>query len=252
MRESDTPDFVTMLCDVWALSSKTPTEGQAAMFIRALAAYTLDDVRRAFDAHVKDPQRGRFAPLPADLIAQIEGGADDGRPGPEEAWAIALGAADEHATVVWTDEIAAAWAIAKPVFAIGDEVGARMAFREAYTRMVADERKRRQPAVWRASLGFDKDARRAAIEAAVDAGRLDQTELQALPAPETGDALLLAGPVRTPAAERARQALRELADEMRNRKDDVLLDTSERDAMNARKAALDAEVKDYMRDSDAA
>ena len=173
--------FSAMYDEVMGLYEKAVTATQKAMFFRAVAAHSLSAVRAAFDAHVGDAQRGRFAPLPADIVAQIErAAADDGRPGPEEAWAIALQAADDARTVVWTPEIAEAWGVARIVHRGGDEVGARMAFREAYSRLVVDARKRREPATWSPTLGSDPRMRDEALRIAIDAGKLPLT---ALPAP---------------------------------------------------------------------
>ena len=153
------------------------------MFFRALSAHSLPDVQRGFDAHVKDPEAGRYQPVPSHILAQIEGRmADDGRPGPAEAWAKSVRAADEGATVVWTEEMAQAWGVAAPLMANGDDVGACMAFRESYSRMVDEARRARRVAVWSASLGFDADRRKEALSDA------------RLPAP---DLLALAAPVKT-------------------------------------------------------
>lgn len=184
MRESDAVPFVALLRDVFGLypSAKPLTEGQVAMFFRAVAQHPLDAVQAALDAHVKDPQRGRFPPLPADVIAQIEGqAADDGRPGPEEAWATALQGRDEAASVVWTAETAQAWGAARPVLELGDDVGARMVFREAYVRLVDAARRARRPVEWSVSLGFDPAGRAAAIDAANVRGLLAHAPTLALP-----------------------------------------------------------------------
>jgi hypothetical protein len=175
MVERDFEPFCTMLQDVWAFypQAKSPSAGQMAMFFRALGDHSIAQVRKGFDAHVKDSQRGRFAPLPADIVAQIEGLAcKDRRPGPEEAWSIALAAADERKTLVWTDEIAQAWGIAKTVYDSGDEVGARMAFREAYTRILAMARQHGAPARWTASIGTDPEQRDVALQGAYASGLL--------------------------------------------------------------------------------
>lgn len=250
MREADHTVFIGLLDAVCGLLSRgtyRPSATNAALWFRALAAHDLATVRAAFDRHVADPQRGRFVPVPADILAQIAGAADDdGRPGPEEAWAIALDAADEAETVVWTDDIAQAWNIARPVFGIGDEVGARMAFREAYTRLVAAARSRGERAQWSPSLGFDGDRRRAAIEAAVSAGRLPAAELAALPAPTSAGLALPAPAERSPVAEQARKTLRELADRMRSRAEGGAIDTSERDRLAAVKAAEARRVQAYI------
>jgi hypothetical protein len=188
MREPDFDAFSAMLEDIAAFypTAKAPTPGVKAMFFRALSAYTLAQVRAGFDAHLRDPQRGRFAPLPADIVAQVEGNAKlDGRPGPEEAWAIAIQAADENRTLVWTGEIAAAWGIARTVFERGDEVGARMAFKDAYGRIVAEARRDGLGATWMPTIGADPDQRDEALQRAHSAGLLPAPEaLRALPAPD--------------------------------------------------------------------
>lgn len=229
MRESDAGPFVALLSDVFGLypAAKPLTEGQVAMFFRAVAAHPLAAVQAALDAHVKDPQRGRFPPLPADVIAQIEGhAADDGRPGAEEAWAIALQGQDEAASVVWTAEIAQAWGVARAVFEVGDEVGSRMAFREAYGRMTDDSRRARRPIEWQASLGFDPQQREVAIAAAVAAGKLPHTAMLQLPAPD-GATLLVGDASAMPA--HVREKLCALADTLRARADAPSLDALARE-----------------------
>lgn len=189
MRESDFDQFGAMLDTVCSLLSKgsyAPSPTNTAMFFRALVHYDLAAVRKAFDAHVADPVRGRFVPVPADLIAQIQGrAADDKRPGADEAWSIALGAADEAKTIVWTDEVAQAWQAARVVLDGGDKVGARMAFRDTYERLVAEARKAGKPVTWSASLGQNPAERDEALMLAHAAGLLPAPEkLVQLPAPD--------------------------------------------------------------------
>ena len=149
-----------------------------------------DTVQAAFSAHLRDPVGGKFCPKPAHLIEQIALAQKmDGRPGAEEAWALSLAAKDEAETVVWTRECAQAWALCKPVMDLGDDVGARMAFREAYTRLVAEARARREPVAWEVSEGFDPERRRVAVCAAVDAGRVNPGHHLTLP--NAGHTLLL-------------------------------------------------------------
>jgi len=191
MRDTDFDSFGQLLdavCSLLSRGSYTPNATNSALFFRSLSEYSLDAVRAGFDAHVKDPQRGRFVPMPADMIAQIEGlVADDGRPGADEAWAVAIRAADENATVVWTEEIAKAWGIARAVFDAGDEVGARVAFREAYNRLTDEARRARRPAKWDASLGFEPSGRASAIQEAVAIGRLPAPDRYLLEGPATSD-----------------------------------------------------------------
>src|SRR3972149_5750129 len=102
----------------------------------------------------------------ADVISRI----DDGRPGPEEAWAkIPL---DEAVTVCWTDEISEAFGIAYPLIAEGDMIAARMAFREAYNARVSAARAEGRSVNWQVSLGHDRAGRESVIEQAVAQGKL--------------------------------------------------------------------------------
>lgn len=103
-------------------------------------------------------------------LSEIISRIDDGRPGPEEAWAMIP--RDESATIVWTEEMCAAWAIADQLIQQGEEVAARMAFKETYTRALAEARDERKPVCWRVSLGHDANGREAVLCDAVRKGRL--------------------------------------------------------------------------------
>jgi hypothetical protein len=170
MLNTDLNAFGSMLDAVCSLLSRgayQPNPLSTALFFRSLARYTLAEVRAGFDAHVADKQRGRFVPVPADISSQIEdAAADDGRPGVESAWALAMQSADERETIVWTAEMAQAWASVAPLFRNGDEIGARMAFKEAYSRMVDEARAARRAPIWMPTLGFDLERRTAALVAA--------------------------------------------------------------------------------------
>lgn len=187
MTPDDFKDFTALLdatCMMLSRGAYTPNPTSAAVFFNTIRQHPLDVVKRAFTAHCQDPQRGRFAPVPADILAQIEGAASkDGRPEADEAWAMALPALDEAATVVWTAEAAEAFGVCRPVLDGGDEVGARMAFKAAYSRLVAAARARREPTSWSASEGHDRGRRSAVLIAAVEEGRLPAAYL---PAPDVG------------------------------------------------------------------
>lgn len=180
MEQREFSDFAQVYDDVMGFYGKGAVAAQKVMFFRAMSGHSLTEVRAAFDAHVKDVERGRFAPLPADLLAQIERNRQaDGRPTADEAWSIALASADESRTVVWTEETAQAWGIASVVLRGGDEVGARMAFKAAYGRLIAAARASREPARWSASMGHDAKHRDDALRLAVEAGRLPVAYLPA-------------------------------------------------------------------------
>ena len=71
---------------------------------------------------------------------------------------MVLASLDESETVVWTDQVAEAAAVARPILEAGDDVGARMAFRDAYERIV---RERVDEPRWFPSLGSDAGRREA-------------------------------------------------------------------------------------------
>ena len=105
-----------------------------------------------------------------------------GHPTANEAWGLVLASRDESDTVVWTEQIAEAAGVAQPVLDVGDEVGARMAFRDAYERIL---RERPEKPRWFPSLGSDPQRRAAALERAARAGLLTQQHAAGLlPAPK--------------------------------------------------------------------
>ncbi|MES2048882.1 MAG: hypothetical protein V4447_10805 [Pseudomonadota bacterium] len=150
------------------------TGDRIKIWMSALQPYGADLVKRGVEAFMLDPIAGRFKPKLADIIGKCQmaqGG--DGRPGDGEAWAIALQARDEAATVIINPEILAAWGSARAVYDDGDDTGARMAFRDAYTRIVQQARVSGKPVTWHASLGTDSAQRESVVKAAVNAGLIE-------------------------------------------------------------------------------
>lgn len=120
----------------------------------------------------------------ADVITRL----NDGRPGPEEAWAMMP--KDEAASVVWTAEMAACSAVSRPLLEEGDPVAARMAFLECYRSSVQAARNAGVEVCWTPSLGYDVGGRESALVEAARLNRLPHSQVQALlphrdiPAPE--------------------------------------------------------------------
>ncbi|BBP82862.1 hypothetical protein PHLH8_25040 [Pseudomonas sp. Pc102] len=104
----------------------------------------------------------------------------DGRPGRDEAWSIALKAADEFDSVMLTEEVLAALQVARPSLEARDKVGARMAFLSAYDRLLEAARLAGKPVRWSLSIGFDSGRRAVAVEQAVQLQRLTAQEGRAL------------------------------------------------------------------------
>lgn len=103
-------------------------------------------------------------------IQEVISRIDDGRPGVESAWAMLPRGEDD--SVVWSDEMAIAWGSALPLLNDGDRIGARMAFKEAYTKLIFDARDKKLPPRWTPSFGRDVGGRQAALIEAVRHNRL--------------------------------------------------------------------------------
>lgn len=103
-------------------------------------------------------------------VAAVINRLDDGRPGPQEAWSMMP--LDEAQSVVWTEEMAEAWAVAEPLLDGRGNVGARMAFLEIYAKALNTARDQRKPATWTPSLGHDPAGREKALQVAVAKGRM--------------------------------------------------------------------------------
>lgn len=97
-----------------------------------------------------------------------------------EAWALALNSTDEQETVVWTPEIARAFAMTRPVLSGGDKVGARMSFLAAYERELATAKAEARQPEWVVSLGHDPQRREIVLNDAVSAGKLPAPKAERL------------------------------------------------------------------------
>lgn len=160
------------------LCGREMSKAAAAVFAADLAGF---DEKQIIGALKRCRMEVRGVLTVQDVVSRL----DDGRPGPDEAFALIP--ASERDTSVWTDEIAQASAVAIPLLDIGDKAGARLAFREMYARLVREAREGRRPVNWWATLGHDSSGREAPIRRAVDAGRISsEYALELLPAPMSG------------------------------------------------------------------
>lgn len=149
------------------------------MLVEDLVVYPLPDVLRALD-RCRRELKGFMSP--SDVLERIE--SADGRPGPEEAWAMAIVGYDETETIVQTEEMAQAYSVARPLVMVNDRVAARKAFIETYQRLVNQARQQQRPIHWSASIGTDKSKRGVVLQAAIECGRLSMDKVvHLLPAP---------------------------------------------------------------------
>lgn len=166
-------EFISLMGKMMAGYGKSMPEAEVMQaWWDMLAPFKGDIVRQAFSAYAMD--RPDFVPVPNSIAARCR--LLDGRPDDNEAWAVAITSQDEGETVVWTEEMSAAFALCLPVLNSGDEIGARMAFKDAYSRLVAAARAANRPVVWSVSQGWDATRRAVAVNKAVVAGLLAAPE----------------------------------------------------------------------------
>jgi hypothetical protein len=153
------------------LCGRVFSEGAARMFVADLAAFPEPAVMKAL-SRCRREVKGMLTIQ--DVVSRI----DDGRPGPDEAWAQMP--FDEAQSIVWTEEMSQAYGIALPLLENGDKIAARMAFKEAYARLVGDARNEGKPVSWTASLGYDPRGRDAVLAEAVAKGCLTYNHAQTI------------------------------------------------------------------------
>lgn len=173
MHDGEKVAFRDLMVGVAAYYDRKLDRTTVGIYWNGLADLPLEAVRQALNAHVQDPKAGQFMPKIADIRRAIESSREDGHPGADEAWSIALQARHESATVVWTEQISDAFfTAAMPLLDEGDKIAARRAFIERYEHVIAEARKQGIDAKWIVSLGANADQRAQAIESAVRQGRL--------------------------------------------------------------------------------
>lgn len=143
--------------------SQSVSDLTVAQMVEDLSVYPAEHVLRALKRVRLECRKCTLA----DIIDRLPGG----HPGPEEAWGICSRSLnDEAVSLVWTDEMAEAMGAANALR--DDPIGARMAFKEVYGRLIAEARASQRPPHWRASLGWDPVGREAAqVEAAAKNGQ---------------------------------------------------------------------------------
>ena len=202
MNDQQVAGLAAAICATAEAMGQEMNPGTAAMMAEDLCAYPVPVVKAALKA-CRFEVKGKLAM--ADILQRVQ--SYDGRPGKDEAWAIAMTTSDEFETVVLTDEIQLALSAAKPVLDAGDKVGARMAFISAYERFVRQSREDAKPVNWHVSVGFDANRRIQAVTRAMELKRIPRdhgqkylADLSVEPITEDGRAIagLLTGTVTRP------------------------------------------------------
>lgn len=189
---SDKLKFSGLMDDLGTVYDKVVTVDMKRLYWDDLCHLPIGEIEAGMRAHRRDPERGRYFPRPADILARTISGA---RMSADEAWTIAIRAMDESDSVCATGEILEAAAVAAPIWAGGDKIGARMAFRAAYERIDGRRQSEGRPIKWRLSVGWDTAKRAEAAQQALRLGQITSREAAAyLPAPPaTGAVAQIAG-----------------------------------------------------------
>jgi hypothetical protein len=165
MRSDEKTRFVQVLAACLDAYGRERSDAVMALWWKLLQPYQTDQVEDALANHMRT---SRFAPVPADIIGQLQ--AKDGRPTAEEAWAMVP--RSEYESVFWTEEMAQSYGIASPLLQHGDQVAARKAFIDRYESLVAKARASGEPMKVTPSFGFDVAGLEAAVQKAVERGLL--------------------------------------------------------------------------------
>lgn len=73
MKPSEKPAFAQLLADALAFYRQDLSTFAIGVWWQACDAFELEQVARALSAHALDPDRGQFAPKPADLVRVLRG-----------------------------------------------------------------------------------------------------------------------------------------------------------------------------------
>jgi hypothetical protein len=193
-----------LLKTYWAMDKPIPDDPVLVMMVKDVSELTDEQLGRGLTRLRKEREW-----VTVKAILELSGAAEeDGRPGVEVAWAMCP--KTEEQSVVWTDEMAQAFGLARKLLGDGDEIGARMTFKEQYSSLVSAARAARIPVRWTPCLGWDVNGRVAPLSEAVEKKRISAEHafrllglegraelLRTLPAPERK---LLTGSVSDDAA----------------------------------------------------
>lgn len=73
MQPNELPAFSELLSDALAFWRQDVSRFTISVWWHACAGYDMEQVRKALTVHAMDPERGQFAPKPADIVRALEG-----------------------------------------------------------------------------------------------------------------------------------------------------------------------------------
>lgn len=177
MLEQDKREFAEIYRGVCATYGREASKEAMRIAWAALGQFSISQVRAAYTSHLV---RSKYMPTPAEIIAAIHDSTPAmQRPGADEAWAMMP--RDESDSVVWTTEMASAWAVASNLVnpltvERPDWVAARMAFKDAYNRAVDNARAVGAPVRWEVCRGTRTDNLEDVLTEAMRLKRISQED----------------------------------------------------------------------------
>ena len=167
MNTNEKVEFSEFIANIFEIYGAKITPASILIWTNLMNNYPFSSVKDALLNHV---QHSSFAPKPADMINFIK--EQDGRPSADVAWSMIP--RNESVSAVLSQDMLTAMGAAQPLLDEGDQVAARMAFKESYNNLINEARNNSIPVEWFPSLGDDKYGRESVIKEAVRLGRINE------------------------------------------------------------------------------
>lgn len=171
--------IVQLLAATAELMGMQITAPSLAIMAKDFSGYQLGHI----EAALKNVRLNHTKFSPAAIQKELDALDINSRPSADEAWA--MWPHDESSSAVVNDEMAEAMNIAYPLLEDGDKIGARMAFKDAYNRLITTNKAKGVKPKWFPSLGHDYEGRQLALKEAEILGRLSGGHVQVIGHHET-------------------------------------------------------------------
>lgn len=201
MLENDKKQFAALVrSTMMVCGGSAPEPDGLRIWWATFKNYSMADISMAFSQYA---QRGEAAPKPANILKILDRIKPDGRPTADEAWAMIP--RDEATSAVMSDEMSEALGVAAPLLNEGDQVAARMAFKDVYNRAVDENRRNGVMVRWFPSLGHDPGGRETVLTQAVIQNRITMQHAVGLLQPDQADSLMARISGKLPAIENKKE-----------------------------------------------
>lgn len=173
-------DLLDALAVTLELTGSEISKSAAKVLLNDLEGYPEDEIIQAL-------QQIRFDGVRV-TVSNIVMRLQDGRPSVEEAWAMLPH--DEYSSQAITEEMGRCMGLAYALIRQGDMIGARMAFKEKYIKILNGARMERKPVKWFMSLGYDRSTHEGALVDAANKNRITVLHALSLMPPEAHESAL--------------------------------------------------------------